>query len=522
MIEIHSTLPGEPKNSRWWTGMILNDLFFMNKVVLHHGKKVEYRDLNWVHRKLCDFIDFKKNPVPEKLVLMSRDLLKSSIAKGFIVQWFLRKRVISRRGKIFLYSGIFDLAQDQLERIVKELIENELLQKFFSRILPHKKSDFDVLALDKGKLRYKGIEIDIGSPEKSLTGHHYEGGIDDNLVNEVNSTTKTQREKTIIRFNQQEPTLIENAWKLIFETPWWPDDLSGDILDPEDHDFDYSLLYRKPCQTFISPKGYSVFSCPCRDEEGNPVMPEKLDEVYLERKRKNMGPYLYNALYELQPVMEEEAVFQKQWIVHIKKLPNPFVRNLAVDMAGTLSDESSFTGISIGEWDVDGNLNIPYAQKRKLTPMKVKDWVIRLIYESEKANRPFRFIIIEKEKFGIYLADHLRVENIDPHIVLSEIEGKKRMTRFEELVPKFESGMIRSFKGLKDYETGVRTYYRGKKKETDILDTVYLHFKVRAASIPRRTKVSDFIMEETSDFAKQIKKDIESHSRGQREIASIF
>ncbi|MEA3420971.1 MAG: hypothetical protein U9Q97_04745, partial [Acidobacteriota bacterium] len=396
MIEIHSNLPGRPKNSRWWTGMILNDLFFINKVVLHHGKKVEYRDLGWVHKELCDFIDFKKNPVLEKLILMSRDLLKTSIAKGFVIQWFLRKRVVSRRGKIFIYSGIFELAQDTLERIIKELIENELLQKFFSRLLPHNKKDFDVLALDKGKLRYKGIEIDIGSPEKSLTGHHYEGGIDDNLVNEVNSTSETQREKVVLRFNQQEPTLIERAWKLVFETPWWPDDVSGDILDPENHDFDYSLLYRKPCKTFISPKGYSVFSCPCRDENGHPVMPEKLDEAYLERKRKNMGPYLYNALYELQPVMEKEVVFLRKWIIHILKLQNIFTRNIAIDMAGTTKKESSFTGISIGEWDVDGNLNIPYAKKCKLTPMNVKEWVMRLIYESEKVQRPIRYIIIEK------------------------------------------------------------------------------------------------------------------------------
>lgn len=522
MIEIHSNLPGEPKNSRWWTGMSLNDLFFFNKVVLHRGKKIEYRDLNLVHKNLCDFIDFKKNPVLEKLILMSRDLLKSSIGRGFVLQWFLRKRVISRRGKIFIYSGIFELAQDSLERIAKELMENELLQKFFSKVLPHKKKDFDILAFDKGKLRYKGIEIDIGSPEKSLTGHHYEGGIDDNLVNEVNSTTKTQREKTILRFNQQEPTLIENAWKLVFETPWWPDDLSGDILDPEDHDFNYDLLYRKPCQTFISPKGYSVFSCPCRDEEGNPVMPEKLDETYLERKRKNMGSYLYNALYELKPVMEDEVVFQRQWIVHIKKLPFPFVRNLAIDMAGTLSEESSFTGASIGEWDVDGSLNIPYAHKRKLTPMQVKDWVMKLIYESEKINRPFRYIIIEKEKYGIYLADHLKVENVKPQIILFEIGSKKRRTRFEELVPKYESGMIRSFQGLKDYEAGVRTYYRGKKKETDILDTVYLHFQMRAASIPKRTKFSEIETEEASEFAKDIKKDRENYFRGQRQIASIF
>ncbi|GAG26700.1 unnamed protein product, partial [marine sediment metagenome] len=68
----------------------------------------------------------------------------------------------------------------------------------------------------------------------------------------------------------------------------------------------------------------------------------------------------------------------------------------------------------------------------------------------------------------------------------------------------------------------VRTYYRGKKKETDILDTIYLHFQMRAASIPKKTKFSEIEIAESSEFGKQVKKERENYFRGRREIASIF
>ncbi|GAH56427.1 unnamed protein product, partial [marine sediment metagenome] len=218
--------PSIEENPGWWIHKILTDLFFLCKFVLHHGKKEEYRDLNWLHKRLCDFLI--KNPAVQKIILMFRDSLKSSIARALMLQWFLQKAYAREAGKGFINAGVFDLAQDHAEKIIKELLTNQILQYLFYYLpvkqgkrpyIPHKKNDFSSIAFDKGRIRYKRIEIDIGSPEKSLTGHHYEIGLNDNLVNEVNSQNEEGRAKIVRRWQEQEPILAEDAREFIFELP---------------------------------------------------------------------------------------------------------------------------------------------------------------------------------------------------------------------------------------------------------------------------------------------------------------
>ena len=519
-IETDAQIPQEfrAKDPQWWVDMMLSDLFFLCKVVLHHGKKKECRDLNWTHRRLCDFLDMKKNPIPQKLVLMFRDALKSTIARGKLLQWVLRKCHNKDLGKAFMFSGIVDLAEDHVDRVWKELVSNQLIQAFFYNVLPHKKSDFEMCSKDG--LRYKGVEVDVGSPEKSLTGHHYELGLIDNLVNEVNSQHAESRAKIFKRWQQLESVLIEDAEEVLFETTWWPDDLSGTILDPEGQNFDYRKIRRKPCLEFISDMGYSVFSCPARDEAGDPVFPEKTDNKYLERKRKKQGRYLYNALYELQPIVEENMVFIPSWIIHCYELPKNYVRNLVIDCAGTTKKESTHTAMSIGDWDETGKLHIPYAYKKKLNPVAVKEWAIELIDKAKEEGRPITYVGIEKEKYGIFLADVLKMEDIEPYIVLLDIKNIPQSKRLSELVSKYETGTIVSRLGLKDYEDEVKTYYRGKEKGTDILNTIYYHFRIKI--LPPKIKQPEFVPVIAPDFARQIKRERERVGESARQIAARF
>lgn len=520
MLEIRSKgiVPEEMKNIGWWRHKCLTDLFWLCGVVLHHGKKREFRDINEIHNKLCDFIDFVKTPILQKLILMFRDSLKSSFARAFVIQWFLRKRFQKLPGEIFMYAGIVDLVEKHLERIIKEILENKLLQALFYNYLPHKKKEFDSCSMEKG-IRYEGIWIDLGSPEKTLTGGHYEGGINDNLVNEVNSRIFSQRQKTFRRWQEQEPILIENAWELIFETTWWPDDVSGLILN-KDGLFDYSQIKRKPAHTFVSDMGYAVFSCPARGEDGKPIFEAKVDEKYLKRKRSKMGSYLYNALYELQPVAEEDVVFHPKWIINYLGLPDNFIRNMVVDCAGTTGKESSHSAISLTDWDEDGVMNLPYAHKRKVTPLKLIEWMEDVVKMSEKDKRPITLIGIEKEKYGIFLADILRSKHPDWVIIPIDIKNLPRPTRNSELIPLYENGMIRSKKGLTDYEDEVRTYYLDKVKGTDILDTIY--YQTRIKLVPKKRDKSVFIPPDPTDFEKQIKRIRAEYGAPERQIAARF
>jgi len=539
-------LPSLRGNEQWWIHKILTDLFFVNKVVLHHGKKKEYRDLNWVHKKLCDFI--QKHPNIQKLVLIFRDGLKSSIARGKLIQWFLKKRYKRERGKAFMYCGIADLAEDHLDRVWKELVSNKIIQYLFNDwmednelapLIPRKKSDFESCSHDKG-IRYKGIEIDIGSPEKSLTGHHYELGINDNLVNEKNSEYSEQRAKIVRRWQAQEPILAEDAEEIIFETTWYPDDLSGTVLHPEGK-YDFRQLKGKVAHVFEADSGYSVFYCPAEDAKGNPVFPEKVDRKYLDRKRAKMGSYLYSALYLLQPVADEDVIIRRSWIKNFIELPDPFVRNLVIDMAGTKGRGSSYTGVSFGDWSADRKLHLPWADKDKLSPLEVVSWIIKIIlWSKNKLKRPVSNIGIENEKYGIFLYEHLTIlEKVKKRFGINvfllnqdSLDGTIRNCpsdrKVEDLVPKYEQGLILSAKGMKEYEDEVTSFYKGKLKGTDILHTIFYHFKLEHMSIPK--KVEKAVLEPWRQevvpcdptFLKQLKADQAQRRHRYDQAASMF
>jgi hypothetical protein len=506
------------ENPEWWIDKILNDLFFLCKVVLHHGKTVEYRDLNWIHKRLCDFLT--KNPILQKLIIMFRDSLKSSIARALMIQWFLQKAIKREGGKGFIYSGIFDLAQDHGDKIIKEILGNEIIQTLFYKFIPSKRSEFDNIALDKGVVRYKGIEIDMGSPEKSLSGHHYEIGLIDNAVNEVNSQTQTGRKQIVRRWQEAEPLYIEKAREFIFETTWWPDDLSGVILEPEGN-FDYSKIRRKPCLEFISEIGYAVFSCPARDENGKPVFPEKTDEEYLQRKKRKMGSHLYNRLYELQPTSDEDIQIRPEWIRKYKEDPTNVISNMVIDCAGTKAKESSYSAITIGEWNELGKLHMPFAQKRKLSPMELFDWVIQVYEWRESIGRPIRLIGIESEKYGIFLQDLVSVKRPKLPVALLEIESIPRPTRNSSVIVDFEQGeiLIKDSPELKDCEDEIKTWYKTKETGVDIFDTFYYHKKIKIIPAPIKQNVFKPVV--ASDFEEQAKKELQP-SQFMKHIASGF
>lgn len=504
VIQTDLDLPDPMKNPEFWIQNSLKDLFFLATNVLSHGKRKEYRDLNRIHMELCDFVDQEKDPHHQKLVLMFRDGLKSSIARADIIQWMMRKRYRNEAGKIGLYCGVYELGEDSLDKVMTEIFSNELLQTFFYKYLPRSKYDCRVCA--KEKVRYEDLEIDIGSPQRSLTGHHYEGIINDNLVNELNSQNLEQRKTIIRKWQQQESLLAEDAWEKVYETTWEVDDLAGVILDP-DGKFDFKKLYRKPAYIFMSKIGYKVFSCPARGPDGKPVFPEKVDEVYLERKRRKQGPYIFSRMYELQPVPSEEQVLKPEWLIHYDELPYNFIRNMVIDCAGTTKRESSYSAISLMDWDELGTGHISFAEKRKYTPMDLYNWMKEVKQMSEEIEkRPITFIGVEKEKYGIFLSAIIDAQ--DPNILVwpIDIRGRPRHIRIMATVPYYEQGRIKSRPGLKQYEEEYREYYKDKDFEVDILDTVAYHLDIM--TLPKKLpKTQEFVPNVDEEARRQFMKE---------------
>jgi hypothetical protein len=494
----------------------LTDLFFLCSYVLKHKKHKEYRDLNEIHKNLCDFLDFAKTPYFQKLVLMCRDSFKSTIGRALIIQQFLKMCVQETDGLIGIVTGVQDLSEEHVELIAREILKNEYIQTYFSGYVPKSRDDAD--SWSKEKIRWRGIGIDAGSLKKSLTGRHYLGIWNDNFMNEINTANADIRRWAVTRWQQQESIIAEDAWELVTETPWELDDLSGVILDPDGH-FDYASLKDNSPNIFQAKTGYWVFSCFARDKNGKLNFPEKLDEVYLERKKRKQGIYIYNRMYEGKVMSGDEYLFRPGWIVH-RERPAPAensIRNITVDCAGTKEKDSSYAAVSVGDWDEDGILNIEYAEKRKVWGRELFAWVCEVWDWSVKEKRTPKFMGIEKEKYGIFLEEFL-IGREDIITDLLPIKNRPRHVRLMSLVAYYENGKIKSRPGLLDYEQQLREYHRGKEKDVDILDTIF--WQIEMKEIPRKNQFQVPEVEVPDDFKKQVEKSLYFRNRPVREMAN--
>lgn len=501
----------------------LTDLFYLCAVVLRHGKSVEYRDLNHIHRLFCDFLDFTRNPYPQKLALMSRDTLKSTIGRGLMIQEFLKASVFNEEKLFGVYTGLTKLSEEHLTRITREILTNELIQGYFHGYVPSRESEAD--AWGKEGVRYGKIGIDIGSLKKSLTGFHYGGVWSDNIVNEQNVRTADLRWGTFDTWQRMESIVAQDAWELVTETPWEKDDLSGRILDP-DCDFDYKKIKGKSPGRFMSTTGYDVFSCFVRNEKGELNFLPRLDESYLERKRRKQGEYFYMRMYEGQVIDAKDIQIQPAMNLKYDVLPDIHIRFISVDCAGTRSDRSSDSAVTVGDWGLDRNLYIPYSVKKKVRPIELFNWVVEIWDQSEKEERPAWCLLIEREKYGIFLESLLEERRPDIHVLTVSHKGLPKPERHVQVVPYFEAGRILSRKGLRDYDGEIKSWYKGKKEGVDIFDTLWMLIDQRM--YPRKPPVANLpagyraAKEPDDDFLKQIKRDREGRRPDNRQLAGMF
>lgn len=513
-------LPDFIKSPEEFIHLCLNDLFFFCKVVLRHGKKKEYRDLNDIHRQLCDTIQQLGVSIFQLLVLMSRDSLKSTIGRGFIIQQLLKAAYYKLEALYAIITGKSDLAEEHMQIISREFFQNDMIQAYFRSHIPNKRSDADTWK--EGKIRFGRTGLDMGSPRNSLSGKHYPGIWTDNFMNEVNTRTPQTRKTARDFWQSQESLIAERGWEMVSETPWEKDDVSGVILDPE-MKFDYRKIYRKSPAVFVSETGYTVFACGARNEKGEPNFPFKLDETYLKRKRIKQGKHLFNRMYELQPMTREEMVLDIPDSKY-KKLPYNFIRNIAVDCAGTKAKHSSHSAVSIMDWDHEAYGYLSYARKQKVSPFELFEWVCKVWDDSEKEGRPCTYMLIEREKYGIFLADLIEMKRPDICVMPIRLKGQSRGGtggRMMELVPKYEQGRIKiPESGLPQYEDEKNEYTMDKDTNVDILDTIWLH--LQGAIIPRKMPEVDEEVPDPTDFERQLEREMSLGKHRREQISARF
>ena len=328
----------------------------------------EYKDLTKEHEELCDLLQKKTNK--SKLVLMPRFSFKSGVVTiGYSLWRLLRDPNI----RILIYSDSATKAQGFLQGI-KNHVEGKAPNSRFREFYPkwetdqHKgKWNESQIIISPRKVSHKEPSVDTGGIESSKIGMHYDLIIFDDIVSDLNTTTKAQMDKIHDCYKKSLSLLKPGGDVIITGTRWHYGDAYGRLIaeNKERENFD---VFIKDAEA-VNDEGELLFSS------------IGLDRTFLDYQRVNQGSYIYSCLYRNNPVDDETALFKIDDFQYYEITPE-FHKNMfitcACDPAGEGED---FTAITVVGTDKNKNLYVLDATNKHLKPNQIIDEIIRLNYK---------------------------------------------------------------------------------------------------------------------------------------------
>lgn len=388
----------------------------------------KYR-VNWYHKiiaeKLQEAYEKVLNDERARIILMLPPRHgKSAEATIKFPSWVLGK---SPELPVIVTSYSQDLATD-FGLATRDLMNNDNYQVIF---------DTRLRADTKAKARWMTqaggsyTAVGVGGP---ITGRGFKIGIiDDPIKNREEAESPVIRDKI---WNWYKSTFLTredgNGAIIVIMTRWHDDDLVGRILNSE------------------GIGEWEVIKFPAiaeEDEEfrkkGEALWPERFPLSLLEKRKRDLGPYDWAALYQQTPISSENQEFKKEWFKarsfeEVLKLNTR--RFVTIDPASALRDKSDFIGVCINYVDRENNWNLK-AFHIKVNSAELINFMFKLYEEVrfeklgieegayKDAIKPF--LEEEMKKRGIFFT----VEELKHNQVNKEI-------RIRGLVPRYSAGSI--------------------------------------------------------------------------------
>lgn len=259
-------------------------LFFFLKVVLG------YPDLtHGFHGPMCAFI--QDDSYSRRGLLCPRKYLKSTCVKGYVL-----RKLTKDTNQRFLFVGENDkVGGKNLTDVKWHIRENTLFQALYPHMIPpdygRNWSESSIL-LPRTKTFDEPTIDTVGIGAKG-TGFHYNGIIYDDPIGLIAAQSQAEMQRAIDWFAAAEGLHDSPAtWELVVGTRWrhGKGDLYGWIMAEMPH----RVLKTKEdgYKWFIQNSGYYA---------GKPTWPERYPLEVLEKMRKRMRTYLFNANIENNP-----------------------------------------------------------------------------------------------------------------------------------------------------------------------------------------------------------------------------
>ena len=335
-------------------------------------------DMNDVHDELCDLIQYSGDR--QVLILLPRHSFKSwVITQGYALWRMVRDSEI----RILIYSDSATKASGFLGGMKQHILgktawknsRNELGRTHFRDSFPDWETES---GKDNGKWSESEIiisereggqiepTVDTGGIETSKVGKHYDLIIFDDIVSDINVTTKQQMDKVHDCYKKSLSLLKPGGKVLIVGTRWHYGDAYGRIIADNKEKKNF-LIYRRDADEVVD--GKLIFA-----DIG-------LTEEFLAYQKREQGSYIYSCLYKNSPVDDETALFKindfKYYVPHPLLHENMFITG-ACDPAGMGED---FTAITVVGTDSHMNMYVLDAINQHLKPNQIIDQIIRLNYK---------------------------------------------------------------------------------------------------------------------------------------------
>lgn len=261
----------------------------------------------------------------------------------------------------------------------------------------------------------------VGGP---ITGKGFHLGIiDDPVKNAKEAASEIIREGHKDWYKSTFLTREEpNAAIINVQTRWNEDDLGGWLLSQEGEEDDdpehWHIVCMEAIKEYESPKFPDACTVESDDRQpGEALCPERYDITKLNRRKKRLGSYYWNALYQQVPSPDEGGIFKRHWWrywkpkgvtlppIYVKMADASLMEIKAVDLPDTFEEmiqswDCSFKDIKTSDFVAGGVLGRLGANKFLLDYYKERADINKTIEAieafSEKWPKAFAKLIEDK------------------------------------------------------------------------------------------------------------------------------
>lgn len=200
------------------------DLRFLAKTVLGMTK--------WDDTLHRDLEKFLKNPSKQKLILMPRGHLKTSLVT---VAWVIQQVLINPNIRILINNAVWDNARKILDQISDYLTTKSLLPEIYGPFKTNacRWTRDEIEVAQKTDVTKRGATVSTGGVETAQTGMHFDLIVHDDLVERNNVGTRDQIQKVITFYRDSLDLLDPGGRMVVIGTRWALGDLYGFIMDNE-------------------------------------------------------------------------------------------------------------------------------------------------------------------------------------------------------------------------------------------------------------------------------------------------